>query len=185
MHVLQSELHVEPRPEVRAAIIERNIVEFEGPAVRVGAVDGRDRSVEQRVAAAVDIKISGGRANRLIVVISTLDTPGAQLVVRVSGKAERLAGTQILVLGNEARLHREAVARAEELILRIDADIRQVIGAASGNPIGYQVGRQPEGAKFPGVPSPRRFYGEPPRGCDSLKGTGALWFYTERGVGPR
>src|SRR5208282_468572 len=39
--------------------------------------------------------------------------------------------------------------------------------------------------EFPAVPSPRRFYGEPPRGGDSLKGTGPLCLYTERGVGPR
>src|SRR3984893_4853190 len=129
------------------------------------------------------MKIARGQADRLIIVISALDAPGAQMVLRVTGEAERLAGGQILVLGDEARLHREAIARTEELILCIDADIRQVIGAASGNPIGYQVGRQPEGAKFPGVPSPLRFYGEPPRGCDSLKGTGPLWLYTERGVG--
>src|SRR6516162_10172585 len=119
------------------------------------------------------MKRAHSQANHLIVIIGAFDTPSTQLIVRVGGKAERLTGTQILVLGDEGRLHREAVARAEELILRIDADIRQVIGAASGNPIGYQVGRQPECAKFPGVPSPRRFYGEPPRGCDSLKGTGA------------
>src|ERR1700726_2498955 len=115
------------------------------------------------------MKIARGQANRLIVVIGALDTPGAPLIVRVAGEAEGLAGAQILVLGDEARLHREAVARAEELILSIDADIRQVIGSASGHPLGYQVGRQPEGAKFPGVPSPRRFYGEPPGGRDSLK----------------
>src|SRR6516225_737566 len=60
-----------------------------------------------------------------------------------------------------------------------------MIGAHPGHPLGYQVGRQPKGAEFPSVPSPRRFYGEPPRRGDSLKGTGSLWFYSERGVGPR
>src|SRR6202521_5744326 len=115
------------------------------------------------------MKIPRGRAKRLIVVIGALDTPGAQLIVRVAGEAERLAGAQILVLGDEARLHREAVACAEELILRIEADIRQVIGAHTGHPLGYQVGCQPEGTELPGVPSPRRFYGKPPRGGNSLK----------------
>src|SRR6516165_8203997 len=185
MHVLQPELDIEPWPEVRAAIIERNAIELEGPTARVGAVDGRDRAVEQRVAAAVDSKITYGGADRLIVIIGALGMPGAQIIVRVGGKAERLACGEILILGDKARLHREAVAGAEELILRIEADIRQVIGAHPGHPIGYQVGRQPKGAEFPGVPSPRRFYGEPPRGGDSLKGTGSVWFYAERGVGPR
>src|SRR5215831_1803943 len=31
MHVLQPELYIEPRPEIRAAIIERDVVELEGP----------------------------------------------------------------------------------------------------------------------------------------------------------
>src|SRR6516162_1112851 len=106
------------------------------------------------------------------------------MTVRVGGKAERLAGTQILVLGDEARLRPKAVARAEELILGIEADIRQVVGARPGHPFGYLVGRQPEGAEFPSVPSPRRFDGEPPRGCDPLKGAGPLWFYAESGIGP-
>src|SRR5271165_6803839 len=131
------------------------------------------------------MKRANGQANRLIVIIGAFDTPSTQIIVRVGGEAERLARSQILVLCDEAGLRREAVARAQELILRIDADIRQVIGAAAGNPLGYQIGRQPEGAEFPGVPSPRRFYGEPPRGGDSLKGTGPRRFYTERGVGPR
>src|SRR5215470_18303589 len=99
MHVLQPELHIEPRPEVRAAIIERNVVELEGPTARVRAVDGRDRTPEQRIAAAVDTKIAHGRADRLIVVIGALGTPGAQIIMRVGRKTERLAGTQILVLG--------------------------------------------------------------------------------------
>src|SRR6516165_1633375 len=29
MHVLQPELHIEPRPEVRAAVIERNVIKLE------------------------------------------------------------------------------------------------------------------------------------------------------------
>src|SRR5215469_11689146 len=39
MHVLQSELYIEPRPEVRAAIIEWDVVELQGPTVGVGTVD--------------------------------------------------------------------------------------------------------------------------------------------------
>ena len=83
MHVLQPELHIEPRPEVGAAIIKRNVVQLEGPTIRVGAVDGRDGAVEQRVAAAVDMKIARGQPNRLIVVVGAFDTPGAQMIVRV------------------------------------------------------------------------------------------------------
>src|ERR1700719_2974549 len=184
MHIFQPELHIDQWPEVRAAVIERNIVELEGPTARVGVVDCRDGAVEQRIAAAVDVKIARGQANRLIVVIGALETPGAQKIVRVAGEAEGLAGAQILVLGDEARLHREAVARAEELILRVDADICQVVGSHAGHPIGYYVGRQPEGAELPGVPSPRRFDGDPPRGRDSLKGTGPLWLCAGSGEGP-
>src|SRR5260370_20576719 len=130
------------------------------------------------------MKIGRGQANRLIVVVGAFDTPGAQMIVRVASETERLACSQILVFGDKARLQREAVARAEELILSVDTDVRQVIGAASGDPIGYHVGRQAKGAKFPGVPSPCRFYGEPPCRCDSLKVTGPFRFCAQCGEGP-
>src|SRR5580704_14765206 len=66
-HVLQPELHVEPRPEGWPAIIERNIVEFGDPAVGSRAIVRRYSAEEQRIAGAVDMEIAPGHPDHLII----------------------------------------------------------------------------------------------------------------------
>src|SRR5579864_3933926 len=115
MHELQSELQIEPRPERRPAIVERNVVDLQRVSVGIRLVAGRDGAVKQRVAGPLQIEKPDGKPHRLIVIIAALEIETAQMIVAIAGEAERLARRQILVLDDVAGLHRETVAGAEEL----------------------------------------------------------------------
>jgi hypothetical protein len=122
------ELHVEPRPEGRAAMIERDVVELADPAAAVGA--GRRRSAEQqRIRRAIEVEIARGHAIGLVVVVGGLGAQAAKMIVSVGACRERRAGAQVLVLGDPIGLQRNAVPRAELLILRVEAEIGQMIRA--------------------------------------------------------
>src|SRR6516162_1608851 len=104
MDKLEAEFHVEPGPERRTEIIERDIVELEGPTAGIRTVVCRDGTVEQRVAATLDIEIIDRKPDRLLVVISALDQQAVQINVRVRRETERLAGRQVLIFSDVAGL---------------------------------------------------------------------------------
>src|SRR5580700_6597577 len=133
VHVLQPELHIEPRPERWSAIVEGDVIEFQSVAICRRLVGGRYCPVEQRVAGPLRLDISGGQTDGLLGIVSAFPVVTAQTVVAVGGTAQRMSRRLVRVLVDVACLHRETVARAEELVLGIEADIGEAIGAATGH----------------------------------------------------
>src|SRR5579885_302124 len=181
--VLQAELHIEPRPEGRAAVIERDVIELADPAAAVRAA-GSGPGVQRGIVAAGNVEVAERQPVGLVVVIGRLGVPAAQVVARVRGAAGRLARREIVILGNPARLHREAVAGTQELVLRIDSHVDDVVGAEFAHAAGDAVYRQAEGAELEAALAPFRLDGEPPIRSDILDRVGAGRFYVHRCQAP-
>jgi hypothetical protein len=68
----------------------------------------------------------------------------AQVIVAVAGVAKRLAGGQRLVLCDPAALERDAVNVRQVLLLRVDAEIDNVVGAEPCDAAGIKGRRHSE-----------------------------------------
>lgn len=88
-----------------------------------------------------------------------------------------------LILGDPARLDRDAVVVRKKLILRIEAEIDRVIGARSCGPSGIERCCKTERPDLQRAPSPSWLHRKPPVGCQSFDGR-AVRHRAEGRVGP-
>src|ERR1035437_4325335 len=121
--VLERDFDVAPRPERRPArLVEGEIIRLQDEAIALGR-SGLAAGVEQLVLAATDEEILQRRAVGLVVEIVEGDLQIPQVVRRITGGVEGLAGVPVLALVDIRGHHREVVLIGGLLVLRIEPDV--------------------------------------------------------------
>src|SRR5579883_100245 len=90
---------------------------------------------------------------------------------------------QVVELVDVAELDPDAVRVLVELILRVEADVRDLVGAEVGYASGIHFRIHAEGAKLERVRTPARLECEAPIRCDAVEAAGTRRGHAERALG--
>jgi hypothetical protein len=132
--VLQTDACIEPRPDWRGARHERNIGDLCDPSVAVrharsgrGAATGQI-SIPARITRAPGVEILAGEHDPVVASVGErgLQSKRIELISRIRA-GEHGAGIKLLMFMNVAAAQREPVILALVLILRVEADVGELV----------------------------------------------------------
>jgi len=130
--ILQPDACIQPWPKRWAATHERQIGNLADP---VGAVRASGKgAIERRIRSAADRHSPPREAPGFIIDIGKRSIQEPQLVVGIVGEPERLARARVMILVNPGDAGSNSVRITEILILGIDPNICEGVGARARQP---------------------------------------------------
>ena len=147
VRILQTDTEVQPWPKGWAAVAEWEIGKLEDVASAIRATS--KGAIKRRISRAANRDPTGGKAPRAVIDIGDRGIQRSQLVVGIVGESERLARARVMVLMYPSETGSDRVGITEILVLGIDANIGEGIGASCGHPRRENLRCQPKCADFP------------------------------------